>query len=323
MAIHDPVSLDDRTAARLGLGYSVTIHKAQGITADNALVLASGTMDKHLGYVAMSRHRHHLRLYVDRSSVDGVGQLARRLRRRAGQESAISLEALGIPARETVSEPAEVCLDARSEGMVAVMEKAAAYYQSVLQGDGGTAARAWLEDRGVTPDSLERFGIGYAPGHGGLIGAMAAEGIAVGELVDAGLVVQPENGGRPYERFRDRVMFPIRDPRGRCIAFGGRSMDPRARAKYLDSPATGLFDKGRTLYNFEAARSAVRGGGALVVAGGYMDVIALSEAGLPGAVAPPGTAVTTDQLELMLARQAMVFSSCSTAMKRAGGLRTG
>ena len=302
---HDPVALDDRTAARLGLGYAVTIHKAQGVTADNALVLASGTMDKHLGYVALSRHRRHLRLYVDRSSVDGVDQLVQRLRRRAGQGAEISLEALGIAAREKVSEPVEaqsamVPLDARSEGLVAVMEKAVAHYQNELQSDGGTMARNYLADRGVAPDSLERFDVGYAPGHGGgLIRAMAADGVAVEELVDAGLVVQPDDGGRPYERFRDRIMFPIRDPQGRCIAFGGRALDPQARAKYLNSPATDLFDKGGTLYNFDAARAAVGGGGVLVVAEGYMDVIALSEAGLPGAVAPLGTALTADQLELM------------------------
>ena len=298
---HDPVALDDRTAARLGLGYAVTIHKAQGVTADNALVLASGTMDKHLGYVALSRHRRHLRLHVDRSSVDGIDQLAQRLRRRAGQGPEISLEALGVPARETVPEPVAVQpLDARSERLIAVMEKAAAHYQGELQGDGGTKARDYLADRGVASDSLERFGVGYAPGQGGgLTRAMAAEGVTVGELADTGLVVQPDDGGRPYERFRDRVMFPIRDPHGRCIAFGGRSLDPRARAKYLNSPATDLFDKGRTLYNFDAARAAVGRGGALVVAEGYMDVIALSEAGVPGAVAPLGTAVTADHLELM------------------------
>ena len=302
---HDPVSLDDRTAARLGLGYAVTIHKAQGVTADNALVLASGTMDKHLGYVALSRHRRHLQLYVDRSSVDGVNQLAQRLRRRAGQGPEISLEALGFPAREAISESVKVQpevaqQDVRSDGLVAVMEKAVAYYQDVLQGDGGTTARAYLEDRGVVPDRLERFGVGYAPGQGGgLIRTMAAEGVAVEELVDAGLVVQPDDGGRPYERFRDRIMFPIRDPRGRCIAFGGRALDPRARAKNLNSPATELFDKSKTLYNFDAAREAVVGGGVLVVAKGYMDVIVLSEAGLAGAVAPLGTAVTADQLELM------------------------
>ena len=306
---HDPVALDDRTAARLGLGYAVTIHKAQGVTADNALVLASGTMDKHLGYVALSRHRHHLQLYVDRSSVNGIDQLAQRLRRRAGQGPEISLEALGVPARETVPEPVEVQpLDARSERLVAVMEKAAAHYRNVLQGDGGSTARDYLADRGVAPDSLERFGVGYAPGQGGgLIRAMAAEGVAAGELVDAGLVVQPDDGGRPYERFRDRIMFPIRDPHGRCIAFGGRSLDPRARAKYLNSPASDLFDKSRTLYNFDVARAAASGGGALVVAEGYMDVIALSEAGVPGAVAPLGTAVTADQLELMWQTSGSLF----------------
>ena len=301
----DPVSLDDRTAARLSLGYAVTIHKSQGVTADNAYVLAGGTMDKHLGYVALSRHRRHLRLYVDRSSVDGVDQLARCLRRRAGQGPEISLEALGVPARETVTErgdewPAVVPPDARSESLVAVMEKAVAYYQGVLEGDGGAAARGYLADRGVAPGSIERFGIGYAAGEGaGLIGAMAAEGVTAEELVDAGLVVQPDNGDLPYERFRDRVMFPIRDSRGRCIAFGGKALNPRAREKHLVSPATDLFDKNKTLYNFDAARAAAVGGGVLVVAEDYMDVILLSEAGIAGAVAPQGTAVTADQLELM------------------------
>ena len=301
----DPVFLNDRTAARLGLGYAVTIHKSQGITADNVLVLAGGTMDKHLGYVALSRHRRHLRLYVDRSSVDGVDQLARRLRRRAGQGPEIPIEALGVPAREAVPEASDVVPevvqpDARSESLVAVMGKAAAYYQDVLKGGGGAAARAYLADRGVAPDSIERFGVGYAPGEGaGLIVSMAAEGVTAEELVDAGLVVQPDNGDRPYERFRDRIMFPIRDSQGRCVAFGGRALNPRARAKYLNSPATDLFDERKGLYNFDAARKAVGEGGVLVVAGGCMDVIALSEAGIAGAVAPLGDSVTSDQLELM------------------------
>lgn len=302
---HDPVSMDDRTAARLGLGYAVTIHKSQGIAADNALVLAGVTMDKHLGYVALSRHRRHLRLYVDRSSVDGVDQLARCLRRRAGQGPEFSLQALGVPARETVTErgdewPEIVPPDACSESLVAVMEKAAAYYQGVLQGDGGAVARGYLADRGVAPGSIERFGVGNAPGEGaGLIRALTAEGVTAEELVDVGLVVQPENGDPPYERFRDCVMFPIRDSRGRCIAFGGRVLNPQAQVKYLNSPDTILFEESKTLYNFDAAREAVGGGSVLVVAESYMDVIALSEAGLSGAVAPPGKSVTADQLELM------------------------
>ncbi|MCY3872928.1 MAG: AAA family ATPase [Rhodobacteraceae bacterium] len=302
---HDPVSLDDRMAVRLGLGYAVTIHESQGVTADNAFVLAGGTMDKHLGYVALSRHRRHLRLYVDRSSVDGVDQLARCFRRRKEQGPEISLEALGVPARETLSELVEVRpevaqQDARSDGLVAVMEKAVAYYQGVLEGDGGTEARAYLEDRGIAPGSIERFGIGFAPREGaGLTGAMAAEFASAEGLVDAGLIVQPDNGDRPYDRFRDRVMFPIRDRWGRCIAFGGRALDPHAREKHLVSPASALFDENKNLYNFDAARAAAAEGGVLVVAENYMDVIALSEAGLAGAVAPLGTAVTSDQLELM------------------------
>ena len=300
-----PVSLDDRTAERLSLGYAVTIHKSQGVTADNALVLAGGTMDKHLGYVALSRHRRHLRLYVDRSSVDGVDQLARSLRRRAGQGPEISLQALGVPAPETVTEcgdvrPEVVPPDACLKSLVAVMEKAVAYYQGVLESNGGTVARGYLADRGVAPGSVERFGVGYAPGEGaGLIRVMAAEGLTGGDLVDAGLVVQPDNGDLPYERFRDRVMFPIRDSRGRCIAFGGKALNPGAREEHLVSPATSLFDKNKNLYNFDSARVAAAGGGVMVVAEDYMDVISLSQAGITGAVAPPGAAVTADQLELM------------------------
>ena len=190
--------------------------------------------------------------------------------------------------------------DARSEGLAAVMEKAATYYRDVLEGDGGAAARAYLADRGVAPGSIERFGVGYAPGEGaGLIGAMAAEGVTAEELVDAGLVVRPDNGDHPYERFRDRVMFPIRDSRGRCIAFGGNALTPRAREQHVVSPANSLFDKNKALYNFDVARAASGGDGVLVVAEDFMDVISLSGAGLAGAVAPPGPAVTADQLELM------------------------
>src|SRR5690606_12082542 len=105
--------------------------------------------------------------------------------------------------------------------------------------------------------------------------------------------------GDLYDRFRGRITFPIRDGRGRAISMGGRSMDPEARAKYLNGPETELFDKGRNLYNHAPAREAVGKGQPLVVAEGYMDVIALCEAGFTGAVAPLGTAVTEDQLRLM------------------------
>jgi len=115
----------------------------------------------------------------------------------------------------------------------------------------------------------------------------------------AGLAKPSSKGGKPYDTFRNRIMFPIRDPRGRCIAFGGRAMDPGDNAKYLNSPETLLFDKGRSLYNHGPAREAAGKGAPLIVAEGYMDVIALVEGGFGACVAPLGTAVTEGQLQMM------------------------
>jgi DNA primase len=118
-------------------------------------------------------------------------------------------------------------------------------------------------------------------------------------VIEAGIATKPDDGGAPYDAFRDRIMFPIRDPRGRCIGFGGRAMDPNARAKYLNSRETPLFDKGRALYNHGPARTAAGQGQPLIVAEGYMDVIALVAAGFEAAVAPLGTAITEEQLQLL------------------------
>ena len=108
--------------------------------------------------------------------------------------------------------------------------------------------------------------------------ALREKGFDAGLIVEAGMASRPDDGGQPYDAFRDRIMFPIRDPRGRCIGFGGRAMDPDARAKYLNSRETPLFDKGRALYNHGPAREAAGKGQPLIVAEGYMDVIALSRA---------------------------------------------
>ena len=132
---------------------------------------------------------------------------------------------------------------------------------------------------------------------------MVAKGAHPGELVDAGLLIAPENGGAPYDRFRDRIIFPITDGRGRIVSFGGRALDPEARAKYLNGPETALFHKGSTLYGLAEARKLLHvvgpsGGGeeaALVVVEGYMDVIACQRAGV-AAVAPLGTALTEEQM---------------------------
>jgi DNA primase len=161
-------------------------------------------------------------------------------------------------------------------------------------------ARAYLDRRGLNGEALQQFEIGFAPNdRAGLKSALMGRGISEQQLVDTGLIIKPDDGGTSYDRFRGRIMFPIRDARGRCVAFGGRAMDSNARAKYLNSPETILFDKGRSLYNHGPARSAVGRGQPLIVAEGYMDVIALVRAGFEGAVAPLGTAITENQLAMM------------------------
>ncbi len=189
--------------------------------------------------------------------------------------------------------------DRRTE-LVRVMEEAVKYFRLQLNTQAGAAARDYLARRRLGASALERFEIGFAPdSRNGLYQALTGKGIAPDLIVDAGLCIRPEDGGAPYDRFRGRIIFPIRDARGRAISLGGRAMDPNARAKYLNGPETELFDKGRNLYNLGSAREACGKGKPLIVAEGYVDVIALVEAGFTGAVAPLGTAITEDQLKLM------------------------
>ena len=188
----------------------------------------------------------------------------------------------------------------RRSGLVEVMEQAVRWFRLQLQSGVAADARDYLARRGLDADACERFGIGFAPDQRqGLFNALRGKGIDPALIVEAGLAAKPDDGGAPFDRFRGRITYPIRDGRGRCIAFGGRAMDPNARAKYLNSPETPLFDKGRNLYNVGPARAAVAKGKPLIVAEGYMDVIALVRAGFEGAVAPLGTAITEDQLRLM------------------------
>ncbi|MFB2530857.1 DNA primase [Paracoccus sp. p3-h83] len=188
----------------------------------------------------------------------------------------------------------------RASQLAEVMEAAIRHYRMQLQTAAGSAARDYIASRQLAPETVERFEIGFAPDNRhALFRALRDRGIATDLIEAAGLCATPDDGGEPYDRFRGRIMFPIRDGRGRAIAFGGRAMDPNARAKYLNSPETELFDKGRNLYNLQSARAAVAKGAPLIVAEGYMDVIALVQAGIEGAVAPLGTAVTEDQLRLM------------------------
>ncbi len=180
-----------------------------------------------------------------------------------------------------------------------VMETACAWFETSLSGAGGARARQYLDQRGLDGETVARFRLGFAPdSRTSLKEAMIAKGIPEEMLVTTGLLIRPEDGRGTYDRFRDRVIFPITDPRGRVIAFGGRALG-EAKAKYLNSPETPLFSKGRMLYAFAQARQPMFDSGTALVTEGYMDVIALHKAGFQAAVAPLGTALTEDQMRLL------------------------
>lgn len=189
--------------------------------------------------------------------------------------------------------------DERTE-LADVMEQAVQFFRLQLRTGGAAEARGYLERRGLEAAALERFEIGFAPdAWQGLWDHLTGKGVSAEKILAAGLGKPSNKGGKPYDTFRNRIMFPIRDPRGRCTAFGGRAMDPNDNAKYLNSPETLLFDKGRSLYNHGPAREAAGKGAPLIVAEGYMDVIALAEGGFGACVAPLGTAITENQLHLL------------------------
>ncbi len=182
------------------------------------------------------------------------------------------------------------------------LELAAKWFEANLRRAPGKEARAYLERRGLPGDQWERFRIGYAPAsRTGLKDALVQRGARPADLVEAGLLIAPEGGGQPYDRFRDRIIFPITDNRGRVVSFGGRAMNPDDKAKYLNGPETSLFHKGRLVYGLGEARrlrSASAQEAPLVVVEGYMDVVACQRANI-AAVAPMGTALTEEQMELL------------------------
>lgn len=194
---------------------------------------------------------------------------------------------------------------ARNKVAVNWMDTAQLFFARSLMGEAGKEARSYLTNRGLDREACERFGIGFAPdSFSALKDDLSGKGASLDVLIDTGLLIKPDDNSRaPWDRFRNRIMFPIKDPRGRLVAFGGRAMEKDAKAKYLNSPETDIFHKGRVLYNYPEARRALsnpqnpaRG---MIVAEGYMDVIALVRAGFDHAVAPLGTALTEDQLELL------------------------
>jgi DNA primase len=202
-------------------------------------------------------------------------------------------------------DPREAEAEKRRLGLGEWLEEAAKWFETQLRRPQGDGARAYLDKRGLPESERGRFRLGYAPsGRTGLKDYLIAKGAQPKALVEAGVLIQPEDGGAPYDRFRDRIMFPITDARGRVISFGGRALDPTAKAKYLNGPETSLFHKGSNLYGLPEARKLLHAPGpgveepALIVVEGYMDAIACQRAGIP-AVAPLGTALTEEQMGVL------------------------
>jgi DNA primase len=216
-------------------------------------------------------------------------------------------EAKGMPFMDAVKELAQTAgmevpapdpraaeRNERQSGLHDVTAAAAIWFEEQLGGIEGAAARAYVKKRGIDDRLAKAFGMGFAPdSRGKLKAALSSHGND--KLIETGLLISVEEK-EPYDRFRGRLMIPIRDQRGRVIAFGGRIIGD-GEPKYLNSPETPLFDKGRTLFNIDRAGPASRKSGRVIVVEGYMDVIALAKAGIDEAVAPLGTALTEGQLE--------------------------
>jgi DNA primase len=204
----------------------------------------------------------------------------------------------GVPL--PVSSPEAEAREERRKTLHDIVELAAKFFETTLAARGGARGRGYLADRGLASATQLKFRLGYAPAEQyALKEHLGAAKIPVEDMVEAGLIVAGEDIPVPYDRFRDRVMFPILDWRGRVIAFGGRALEKEVSAKYLNSPETPLFHKGATLYNIAAARKAAHDGARVIAVEGYVDVIAMVMAGYEGTVAPLGTALTAEQLALM------------------------
>ena len=210
-------------------------------------------------------------------------------------ERVADMAGVAMPARDPQAERREK----ERATLTDVMELATLYFQEKLQSSDGAKARAYLRDRGITSVTQQTFRLGYAPdSRNALKEYLAAKGIEKAQIEACGLTVF-DNVAVPYDRFRDRIMFPIEDARGRVIAFGGRAMSADIPAKYMNSPDTELFHKGNVLYNLARARKTLGRDDTVIAVEGYMDVIGIAQAGFEHAVAPLGTALTENQIELL------------------------
>jgi DNA primase len=200
---------------------------------------------------------------------------------------------LQMPERENVEEYKKQEIIRLSQ--LEILEKVTRWFEGQLLSNNSYSAREYISNRGINSELARKFRIGYAPQNSNFIAAMKAEGVTVADLTQVGLLILPESGREPYPRFRDRIMFPICAENGKVIAFGGRILG-EGMPKYLNSPETETFSKGRILYNLNNARNLAFESGKILVVEGYMDVIALHNAGYTNVVAPLGTSITQDHL---------------------------
>ena len=216
-----------------------------------------------------------------------------------GSSFAEAVEQLAAEAGLEVPKPTPAAAEAerRRHDLNTVLAAAATAYQRRLFLPEGARGLAYLRDRGLADETIRRFGLGWSgEGRGGLVAELKRDGIEPPLLLQAGLLRETDDGQAPRELFYNRVMFPIRDRRGSVISFGGRLLGD-GQPKYVNGPETPVFSKRRTLFGLSEAREAIRSGATVVVVEGYMDVIALHQAGFGAAVAPLGTALTEEQLE--------------------------
>ena len=211
-------------------------------------------------------------------------------------ERLAGMAGLPMPARSKESEEREQKRASLNE----VVALAAQIFESTLHEPVGAKARGYLADRRIDPATQRQFALGYAaPDRFALRDALAGRGVDAERMIETGLLIHGEGIAVPYDQFRDRVMFPIHDRSGRVVAFGGRALEPGAKAKYLNSPETELFHKGSLLFNHHRARKAAHERGEVIVVEGYVDAIAMTQVGFPQTVAPLGTALTPDQCALL------------------------
>jgi len=292
-----PPSLLDEIRARLPVSQvvarKVALKRAgrefKGLSPFKQEKTPSFTVNDHKGFYHCFASGEHGDIFTFVMKTEGLSfpETVERLAHEAG----VPLPEAGPRDREAEDERAR---------LYALLAAATEFFEKQLGAAPGREARAYLAKRGLGAEAISRFRLGYAPDNrSALKEHLIKAGFTGAEMAASGMLVAGEDIPVPYDRFRHRITFPIADLKGRTIAFGGRAMDPDAPAKYLNSPETPLFHKGANLFNAHRARGPAHDKGQIIVVEGYMDVIALAEAGFPQSVAPLGTALTETQIELL------------------------